>query len=56
MVSETACTLALMRVVTDCMEIFFICCVGYFSCIIIIRFGDSVTKYFNLSFLLVLIM
>ncbi len=56
MVSKTACTLALMRLVTDCMEMFFICCVGLLSCIIIIRFGDSVTKYFNLSFLLVLVM
>ena len=25
---ETACTLALMRLGTDCMEMFFICCVG----------------------------
>ncbi len=29
MVSKTACTLALMRLVTDCMEMLFICWVGY---------------------------
>ncbi len=42
MVSKTACTLALMGLVTDCMEMFFYILLGWvLSCIIIIRFGDS---------------
>ncbi len=31
MVSKTACTLDLMRLVTDYREMFFICCVGFVS-------------------------